>query len=73
MNTVEKIHREIDTAQVRLLEQAESLISNLKTNVDDKDVTLVKKADRLASLGFVKSKDVEKASKIKELIKKNQS
>lgn len=55
MTTVEKIHRDFDTAQDRLLAEATALISNID----------VRKADRLAKVGFINSEPVVKGKKYK--------
>lgn len=61
MTQTEKIHKEIDTAQDRLLTEAIEIINNHKI---PENTLIESKADRLVTLGFVNSETVKKASEI---------
>jgi hypothetical protein len=60
--TVEQIHAEIDSAQDRLIQQAEKLISELNIPTETQ---VERKADQLEKLGFVNSETVKKAESLK--------
>jgi len=60
---IAEIHHEFDTAQDRLLEQAETLLSSLNIPTESR---IEEVADRLAKIGFVNTPTVHKASTLKE-------
>lgn len=64
MNIVEKIHREIDTAQDRLLNEAVSVIENTEIPEETK---VESKAARLRRIGFTSSPVVKKASRLEKV------
>jgi hypothetical protein len=68
--TVEQIHNEIDTAQDRLICQAEKLLAELQIPTE---THIEKKADQLLSLGFKNSETVKSAESLKEKRKAVQS
>lgn len=63
MTIVEKIHKEIDTAQDRLLKSAEEVINNTEITPETK---IESKAARLEKLGFTSTVVVEKANEVKK-------
>lgn len=64
---VQKIHNEIDTAQDRLLQQAEKIIAETSVTVDTK---IIDKAARLKKLGFANAVEVATADHVERETKK---
>ncbi len=58
---IKMIHAEFDTAEDRLLKQANEILATAKESITDIS-EVEKKADRLKKLGFIKTPTVEKAS-----------
>lgn len=62
MTTIEKIHNEIDTAQDRLIDNSTRIIEeNRSTDVEQ---AILNKAERLKSVGFTNTVEIEKADNI---------
>jgi hypothetical protein len=61
---IQEIHNEFDTAEDRLLEQADSLLRELDIPTE---TAIEIKADKLAMLGFVNSETVVKAKSLKDV------
>lgn len=71
MTVVEKIHNDIDSAQVRLLAECKNNVNSI--DMEDRSTGIIEKAERLKRLGFVNNievKNVEKTLKILTLSKK---
>jgi len=74
INTIEKIHNDIDTAQERLLKEAKELIDSVSVNVKNTEKNnsgIINKANRLKNIGFSNTIEVNKASKILNKLNKS--
>jgi hypothetical protein len=61
--TVEQIHAEFDSAEERILNECDDILSQLQIPTESK---IERKADMLVNLGFVNSEVVKQANSIKE-------
>jgi hypothetical protein len=71
MTVVEKIHNDIDSAQIRLLAECKKNVISIE--MEEKSSGIIEKAERLKKLGFVNNievKNVEKTLEILTLSKK---